>query len=112
MTATPVEVCLHILIDGTVLALFSLLAMWAVVSHRPHWFFRYAILLAAIALLLPIDADDVAVFFLFLIYGIIGRAHFFPQLFKTTQFFPLFRHQSIFINSLLGLESLMIASKT
>lgn len=55
------EIFLLYFTAGIVLTLFAGLALWVALARRPHWFLRSAVLLCAIALLLPIDAYDAVI---------------------------------------------------
>lgn len=72
MFGSPQEDLLLILISGTVHALFSGLAIWVALANWPHWFLRSGLLLAAIALMLPVDAYEATIFFLLQSVLIVG----------------------------------------
>ncbi|REJ70134.1 MAG: hypothetical protein DWQ31_02655 [Planctomycetota bacterium] len=58
-----IDITLHVL-AGIVLAGYSLLAIWTGLARRPRWPYRYAILVAAIALWIPIYGREVIIFLL------------------------------------------------
>jgi len=63
MHANSTDILLHSLLGG-ILALYSLLAVWAALSPNPHWFFRLAALVILTAVWIPIEAAEVTLYLL------------------------------------------------